>query len=45
VKDRYTIEQLGSSDWGIWDDVNEVWAYETGSLDDAEDKLTQLRTA
>jgi hypothetical protein len=42
MEQRYTVEQVGYSDWAVWDTVVEDWAYDTGSRDDAEHKAAQL---
>ena len=39
---RYTLEQLGYSDWGVLDNKTETWVYEGCNRDAAEDKRDAL---
>lgn len=38
---RYTVEQLGYRDFGVWDDQEQKWVLE-GDLDACEKKADQL---
>jgi hypothetical protein len=38
---RYTVEQLGYRDYGVWDSQDERWVLE-GDRDDCDDKAEHL---
>ena len=40
---RYIVEQLGHSDYGVWDNDDDKWVFEGGLADceDAADRLNE----
>jgi hypothetical protein len=39
---RFTVEQTGASDWGVWDTRTESWSGDFCNRDDAEDAADSL---